>query len=746
MTIATIDWESDIRQSARKLLVQTIPAMATLKNVQVPPGTLGELADIALTVMSSLEITALAKRERDGLAAASNAINTVLDQLAVAQISAAVAKLENVTDPQHPHVTAISADIIRRHAPNATTRQQARWPGTLDAIVQHYTTNPPGPLVRVMPDGAVITAYLVDGKLHRDPKQGPAWHHKAAYGEDWQYLVQGEFHRDHRDGPAVHSASSKPGEPVIESYYQHGKLHRPSSEGPATTRTMPDGRVVIEGYYEEGQLHRDPKQGPAYVEVSEQEEQRHYCVRGQLHRDPTDGPALYGKTPDSEVIKYLVEGKPHRDARDGPASRCLDGRTGERIEQYFENGILHRPSRLGPAITVTDKAGRVLSTAYVENGMLHRDPRDGPAHVDTRFEGRDVRNEEYHWQGMWHRPSEDGPAVVEIDSHGDPILEIYVEHGVRHRNPAKGPAWWARQDGCEKFDYVVHGKIHRDAADGPAMFRRDQATGVILREQYKQRDELHRLNGPAFIVRDAAGHVTHEEWHMDGELHRDERDGPAVTERDSETLTVVTEHYFQHGKTHRIGGPARVERDKFSGIIVRQDYQIEGVSHRDDGPSYITRDAVTGDVLTECYYRNGELHRVGGPASLSRNEDGRITLEYWYVNGKPHRDPKDGPAEYSLRATYHDRYETVTDATGETREELVDCRVEWTEASRTEFYFNGERHRELADGPALIERDAAGSIIRDEFWVEGEQIERPLAIAKTPRAAKPVKKRRKRSR
>ena len=61
---------------------------------------------------------------------------------------------------------------------------------------------------------------------------------------------------------------------------------------------------------------------------------------------------------------------------------------------------------------------------------------------------------------------------------------------------------------------------------------------------------------------------------------------------------------------------------------------------RQDGPAWIWRNA-DGVATEEFYYRNGKVHREEGPAHVVRNPDGS-TFEAYYRNGGLHRE--DGPA------------------------------------------------------------------------------------------------------
>src|SRR5262249_53143194 len=153
--------------------------------------------------------------------------------------------------------------------------------------------------------------------------------------------------------------------------------------------------------------------------------------------------------------------------------------------------------------------------------------------------------------GKWHRPSTEGAAVIETDASGRRVLEIYNEHGVRHRDAKEGPAWYGFENGVEYWEYCVHGKMHRDECDGPAVVGRDEKTGAVVCEEYYRDGQMHRTDGPAQTVRDmTTGMVVHEAHFRKGRCHRDPFEGPAFMSRDLEAGTMY-EQYIWRGKIHR---------------------------------------------------------------------------------------------------------------------------------------------------------------------------------------------------
>jgi uncharacterized protein len=129
------------------------------------------------------------------------------------------------------------------------------------------------------------------------------------------YQLNGRLHRDPSEGPA-YVARLKSGKVARERYYWHGRLHR--EEGPARLEYSDTGQVGLEMYYRHGLLHRDPKAGPAWIErfqgVVTNES---YFFNGAPFRDPADGPWHTGRHNTGEIEREL-----YSDARETPSGRA----------------------------------------------------------------------------------------------------------------------------------------------------------------------------------------------------------------------------------------------------------------------------------------------------------------------------------------------------------------------------------------------------------------------------------------
>jgi hypothetical protein len=132
----------------------------------------------------------------------------------------------------------------------------------------------------------------------------------------------------------------------------------------------------------------------------------------------------------------------------------------------------------------------------------------------------------------------------------------------------------------------------------------DAETGVVVEEKHRLDRRLHRdpSEGPAHIYRNRdTGAITGMRYYWKGRLHR--KDGPALISYGS---GVITEEYYQGGLLHRDPkeGPSRSERNS-NGVLTVEAYSLYGQPYRDakDGPQYCERDE-DGSIIEEKYCTN----------------------------------------------------------------------------------------------------------------------------------------------
>lgn len=186
--------------------------------------------------------------------------------------------------------------------------------------------------------GRVVREFYVEhGKLHRDPRQGPAWSYVCdartdasggrAYTEV-QYHVRGQYHRDPCDGPALTRRDNETGVLLLEEYWRDGFYHRES--GPVSIERTPEGVVTFE--------YHVPRDG-----------------------DPGDRPSHIRRDAQGRLLSetWFIYPGAYRHASEGPGYVSYDPATGTRREEYFLDDS-HQPASHGPAIVARDRNGKVL--------------------------------------------------------------------------------------------------------------------------------------------------------------------------------------------------------------------------------------------------------------------------------------------------------------------------------------------------------------------------------------------------
>lgn len=141
------------------------------------------------------------------------------------------------------------------------------------------------------------------------------------------------------------------------------------------------------------------------------------------------------------------------------------------------------------------------------------------------------------------------------------------------------------------------------------------------------------------------GTVVSETHRLDGQRHRDPREGPAYIYRSINTGLAIREYYYWHGRLHRSDGPARVEYNADATAMTSEMYYRHGLLHRDpkQGPARIERNNMGTVVITESYYVNGWPYRdpADGPWHIARFDDGRMEHELY---SQPSEVPRPGRA------------------------------------------------------------------------------------------------------
>lgn len=150
-----------------------------------------------------------------------------------------------------------------------------------------------------------------------------------------------------------------------------------------------------------------------------------------------------------------------------------------------------------------------------------------------------------------------------------------------------------------------------------------------------EQGQLHREDGPSYVVpynpkniknsylgNDiytlTIGDIKDEYWYLNGQLHRDSRDGPAIIKRFNERIGHQPQFiaYYEHNVKHRDSqcGPA-IEKYNYDQVrnyhyLMTTEYYERGLHHRDPkvGPAFISY-LWTGDIIKpiiQKYYDQGK--------------------------------------------------------------------------------------------------------------------------------------------
>lgn len=92
------------------------------------------------------------------------------------------------------------------------------------------------------------------------------------------------------------------------------------------------------------------------------------------------------------------------------------------------------------------------------------------------------------------------------------------------------------------------------------------------------------------------------------EIHRNPRTGVAQIEK-----------WLKGGQVHRVDGPALIVRDRETGAVTQELWMRNGELHREDGPASLTRDLLTGRIKYSTWHINGR--KVPAPSRSRRDAE-----------------------------------------------------------------------------------------------------------------------------
>jgi hypothetical protein len=244
---------------------------------------------------------------------------------------------------------------------------------------------------------------------------------------------------------------------------------------------------------------------------------------------------------------------------------------------------------------------------------------------------------------------------------------------------------------------------------------------------------LHRdpKDGPARVIEKGERHI--EQYWVNGRLHRPYAAGPAMTYTHYENFDLSGEEYFEDGKWHRPSelGPAVTHRARTGEPVMLLHFE-QGDLHRDpaQGPAWWhihdarTNRNVERPYTEERYCVHGRIHRDPreGPAiKWLDNETGVLIAEEFWCNGHMHRE--DGP---SLIHRTHEGVVTheAYHRNGQCRDTREGASMIWYDdqgrLTAKAWYSSDDRQRDASEGPGYVEYDPVSGGVREHFFIAGE--------------------------
>ena len=193
-------------------------------------------------------------------------------------------------------------------------------------------------------------------------------------------------------------------------------------------------------------------------------------------------------------------------------------------------------------------------------------------------------------------------AVSRLRSPGSAVthetIELHVEYSDEPGKPTVTHTY-------EPTGVVVHEQWHKNGPDSPlhrigapAVIDRCMFSGELDSVEYYEEGEPHRVGGPAEIEYDQDGNIVIEGWYKKGQKHR--TGSPAIIHRFKEVIWI--EEYYQDGFLHRLDGPAKIVRNADNGILCQEAWYIWGLPYRaDGGPTSRLYNSVTGALWREIF-------------------------------------------------------------------------------------------------------------------------------------------------
>lgn len=208
-------------------------------------------------------------------------------------------------------------------------------------------------------------------------------------------------------------------------------------------------------------------------------------------------------------------------------------------------------------------------------------------------------------------------------------------------------------------------------------------TGEEKHEKTEMNHQAHSINDKPSEIHIGLGEMSKETWHRKGDIHRES--GPAIIVRVSGKL--YKEKWYQNGEVFRENAPAKIK------YYLESNNSLERVEYRKkvewEGEEYVVPGNPDGPTVIE-YDKNGVV-QLEAWCEFENPED---AVDNRWRSDFYHRDSSKGPAKIF--------YDPPTGA-------KITC-----------YLSHNNNHR--LDGPAVIEENGDGEIIREEYWISGGRL------------------------
>jgi hypothetical protein len=283
----------NVRAFAVATIADAMIAMAAAKNVPMTHERCVEFARGTVDAFDASAVYRLLDSEPGMVARAARTINRVLDTIAAARVIHFVWEVEGFDQLDMAQINVLAQAWVRNTIVNDSGDTRYRWPDPADMVIDYHKTRASGPVAVRYPTGQrVNVVYLLDRPACRNaartskkpaerlaPRLTPLLiHYPGLPGMPGQVMPNGRLVKKPADSAEC------------ITWWRNGKLHRDPSEGPA--RHFKSSDEEWSEYYSDGKLHRDPEQGPAAIAYDRDGVivDREYWVNGgKLEMEPVDG-------------------------------------------------------------------------------------------------------------------------------------------------------------------------------------------------------------------------------------------------------------------------------------------------------------------------------------------------------------------------------------------------------------------------------------------------------------------------